>query len=151
VTHEDVRILLALAQWAISASLAGDRGELSASRAVPVQLGGSEVIALGARNEKSRTGANHVKPFELVGRLEVLRRDHDRATFLDSGVLTALLRRHKAGKGSSIEVTLLEALREWMGYPAYYAGTEVEPRRAGTRHAIIAPHGDVETGDGVVV
>jgi itaconate CoA-transferase len=69
-----------------------------------------------------------------------------------SGILTALLKRHKTGEGSSIEVSLLEALGEWMGYPAYYAGYGgVEPPRAGTRHATIAPYGDVEAGDGGVV
>jgi itaconate CoA-transferase len=69
-----------------------------------------------------------------------------------SGILTALLKRYKTGEGSSIEVSLLEALGEWMGYPAYYAGYGgVEPPRAGTRHATIAPYGDVETGDGGVV
>ncbi len=73
-------------------------------------------------------------------------------TYAYSGILTALLKRHKTGEGSSIEVTLLEALGEWMGYPAYYAGYGgVEPRRAGTRHATIAPYGDVETGDGGIV
>lgn len=69
-----------------------------------------------------------------------------------SGILTALLKRYKTGEGSSVEVSLLEALGEWMGFPAYYAGYGgVEPRRGGTRHATIAPYGDVETGDGGIV
>jgi itaconate CoA-transferase len=69
-----------------------------------------------------------------------------------SGILTALLKRAKTGEGSAVEVTLLESLGEWMGYPAYYTGYGgVEPRRAGTHHATIAPYGDVETADGELV
>jgi crotonobetainyl-CoA:carnitine CoA-transferase CaiB-like acyl-CoA transferase len=69
-----------------------------------------------------------------------------------TGILTALLKRAKTGEGSAVEVTLLEALGEWMGYPAYYTGYGgLEPRRAGTHHATIAPYGDVETADGELV
>jgi crotonobetainyl-CoA:carnitine CoA-transferase CaiB-like acyl-CoA transferase len=69
-----------------------------------------------------------------------------------SGILTALLKRQKTGEGSAIEVSLLEALGEWMGYPVYYASYGgAEPRRAGTHHAAIAPYGDVRTGDGGVI
>jgi itaconate CoA-transferase len=68
------------------------------------------------------------------------------------GVLEALLKRQKTGEGSAVEVTLLEALGEWMGYPAYYTGYGgAEPRRAGTHHATIAPYGDVKTADGGLV
>jgi itaconate CoA-transferase len=69
-----------------------------------------------------------------------------------AGILGALLKRQKTGEGSAVEVTLLEALGEWMGYPAYYAeygGSE--PRRAGTHHATIAPYGDVRLSDGSLV
>jgi itaconate CoA-transferase len=69
-----------------------------------------------------------------------------------SGVLEALLKRQKTGEGSGVEVTLLEALGEWMGYPAYYTGYGgAEPRRAGTHHATIAPYGDVKTADGGLI
>ena len=68
-----------------------------------------------------------------------------------SGILTALLKRHATGEGSTVEVSLLEALGEWMGYPAYYASYGgAQPPRTGTRHATIAPYGDIKivTGDG---
>jgi itaconate CoA-transferase len=69
-----------------------------------------------------------------------------------SGILQALLKRQKTGEGSTVDVTLLEALGEWMGYPAYYTGYGgVELRRAGTHHATIAPYGDVKTADGGLV
>jgi itaconate CoA-transferase len=66
-----------------------------------------------------------------------------------SGILTALYQREKSGKGTRIEVTMLEALTEWMGYPLYYThfgGTA--PARAGPNHAAIVPYGRYETGDG---
>ena len=66
-----------------------------------------------------------------------------------SGILTALLKRHATGEGSTVEVSLLEALGEWMGHPAYYASYGgVQPQRTGTHHATIAPYGDMEAGDG---
>ncbi len=69
-----------------------------------------------------------------------------------SGVLAALLRRERAGEGAAIEVSLFEALAEWMGFPAYYAmyGGR-EPPRSGARHASIAPYGPFRCGDGEVV
>lgn len=74
------------------------------------------------------------------------------AMYAYSGILTALLKRERTGKGSAVEVSLFEALGEWMGYPFYYAGyTGQQPARAGTRHPTIAPYGDVQTGDGGVV
>src|SRR5699024_7478161 len=59
-----------------------------------------------------------------------------------SGILTALLNREKSGEGAVIEVSMLEALGEWMGFPAFYAvyGGE-EPKRSGASHATIYPYG----------
>ena len=66
-----------------------------------------------------------------------------------SGILTALLRREKTGKGGRIEVTMLEALGEWMGYPLYYAHfSGAAPPRTGPDHATIVPYGRYLTGDG---
>ena len=69
-----------------------------------------------------------------------------------SGILAALLRRERTGEGAALEVSLFEALAEWMGFPAYYAmygGSE--PPRSGARHASIAPYGPFECGDGEAV
>jgi itaconate CoA-transferase len=66
-----------------------------------------------------------------------------------SGILTALYHREKSGKGTRIEVTMFEALAEWMGYPLYYThfgGTA--PARTGPDHAAIVPYGRYQTGDG---
>ena len=66
-----------------------------------------------------------------------------------SGVLAALLQRAQTGQGSALEVSMFDALAEWMGYPAYfteYGGTA--PTRSGARHASIAPYGPYLAGDG---
>jgi itaconate CoA-transferase len=59
-----------------------------------------------------------------------------------SGVLTALYERVRTGHGSSFEVSLLDALGEWMSQPYYYTvygGQGV--RRTGARHVSISPYG----------
>ncbi|MYD70409.1 MAG: CoA transferase [Acidobacteria bacterium] len=66
-----------------------------------------------------------------------------------SGVLTALLRRGQTGEGATIEVSMLEALGEWMGFPLYYTlGGGSPPRRSGARHSAIAPYGPFTGADG---
>jgi itaconate CoA-transferase len=66
-----------------------------------------------------------------------------------SGILTALLRRANTGEGTTVEVSLFEALAEWMGSPAYYTryGPH-QPRRVGAQHATIAPYGPFTSRDG---
>ncbi|MER6436593.1 CaiB/BaiF CoA-transferase family protein [Streptomyces sp. NPDC001185] len=66
-----------------------------------------------------------------------------------SGVLTALFTRATQGVARAVEVSLFEALAEWMGQPALYTrhgGTQ--PPRIGTRHATIAPYGTYPAADG---
>jgi itaconate CoA-transferase len=66
-----------------------------------------------------------------------------------SGVLTALIQRGRTGKGGRIEVSMFEALTEWMGYPLYYGHySGKRPARSGPDHATIVPYGRFETGDG---
>jgi itaconate CoA-transferase len=66
-----------------------------------------------------------------------------------SGILTALLQRKETGKGAILEVSMLEALAEWMGYPMYYAAYGgKEPSRTGASHATIYPYGPFPSGDG---
>ena len=54
-----------------------------------------------------------------------------------SGILTALLARHRTGEGTVLHVSLFEALAEWMGYPAYYTMGGSAPRRTGSSHAVV--------------
>ncbi len=66
-----------------------------------------------------------------------------------SGILSALFQRERTGKGSRIEVTMFEAMVEWMNHPLMYehfGGKRLQ--RAGTDHAIIVPYGRFTAGDG---
>ena len=66
-----------------------------------------------------------------------------------SGILSALLQRDKTGRGSRIDVSMLECMTEWMGFPMYYAYEgAAPPPRAGAAHATIYPYGPFEAGDG---
>ena len=69
-----------------------------------------------------------------------------------TGVLAALLQRGKTGEGSHIDVSMLESLAEWMGFPMYYAydGAPPPPRNAAS-HATIYPYGPFAAGDGGTV
>ena len=66
-----------------------------------------------------------------------------------TNILSALLLRERTGQGSHIDVSMLEALGEWMGYPLYYAfeGAPPPPRTAAS-HASIYPYGPFAAGDG---
>jgi len=69
-----------------------------------------------------------------------------------SNILSALLLRERTGVGEHIDVSMLEALGEWMGYPMYYAYEgAAPPPRAGAAHATIYPYGPFAVGDGGTV
>jgi itaconate CoA-transferase len=69
-----------------------------------------------------------------------------------SGILAALYARASHGRGAVLDVSLFDALAEWMSAPAAY--TEyggAAPPRSGPHHASIAPYGPVATRDGQAV
>ena len=66
-----------------------------------------------------------------------------------SSILAALLRRERTGEGATLDITMFEALGEWMGFPAYFtAYGGAAPSRSGAHHATIAPYGPFRAGDG---
>jgi itaconate CoA-transferase len=66
-----------------------------------------------------------------------------------TNILSALMLRDKTGKGSGIDVSMLESLTEWMGFPLYYAfDGAAPPPRAAASHATIYPYGPFAAGDG---
>ncbi|MFD8718267.1 CaiB/BaiF CoA transferase family protein [Streptomyces sp. NPDC059629] len=71
------------------------------------------------------------------------------AMYAFSGVLAALLRRATTGRGGQVEVSMLEALAEWLGHPLHHTihGGK-PPERTGLAHAVIAPYDAYPTGDG---
>ncbi|MTD30588.1 CaiB/BaiF CoA-transferase family protein [Planomicrobium sp. YIM 101495] len=69
-----------------------------------------------------------------------------------TGVLTALIQRSKTSKGVTLEISMLEALSEWMSYPLLYtAYGETELQRTGSSHAGIYPYGIFELSEGPAV
>jgi itaconate CoA-transferase len=69
-----------------------------------------------------------------------------------SNILAALIQRGKTGHGSHIEVSMLESMVEWMGYPLYYSmDGAAPPQRAGAAHATIYPYGPFLAGDGKTI
>jgi itaconate CoA-transferase len=69
-----------------------------------------------------------------------------------SSILAALLQRGRTGQGCRIDVSMLEAMAEWMSFPLYYALDGAEPPpRAGATHATIYPYGPFTAGDGRTV
>lgn len=66
-----------------------------------------------------------------------------------SSILAALLRRERTGEGARLDITMFEALGEWMGFPAYFtAYGGAAPPRSGAHHATIVPYGPFRAGDG---
>jgi len=66
-----------------------------------------------------------------------------------SGVLSALLQRARSGRGSRVEVSMLEALSEWMLQPLLYSHFTAKPiPRTGADHASIVPYGRFAAADG---
>ncbi|MGW5325863.1 CaiB/BaiF CoA transferase family protein [Streptomyces sp. NPDC004014] len=71
------------------------------------------------------------------------------AMYAFSGALAALVRRGVTGRGGPVEVSMLEALAEWMGHPLHHAMHGGEPpARTGLAHAVIAPYDAYPTADG---
>lgn len=67
------------------------------------------------------------------------------------GVLAALLRRERTGRGDSISVSLLSGMIGLLSFHAsnYFADGQL-PDRTGNDHGIVAPYGLFETADGQV-
>lgn len=69
-----------------------------------------------------------------------------------SGCLAALIRRGRTGAGSHVEVTMLDALGEWMGsqygHAMYGAGS---PERRPSSHPSLAPYGLYRVADGAIL
>jgi itaconate CoA-transferase len=69
-----------------------------------------------------------------------------------SSILAALIQRGRSGRGCRLDVSMLEAMAEWMSFPLYYAYEgAAPPPRTGAAHATIYPYGPFVAGDGKVV
>jgi itaconate CoA-transferase len=73
-------------------------------------------------------------------------------TYAYSNILAALIQRGVTGRGAHLDVSMLESMVEWMGFPLYYAfDGAAQPARAGAAHATIYPYGPFPAGDGKIV
>jgi itaconate CoA-transferase len=69
-----------------------------------------------------------------------------------SAILAAIIQRGKSGKGSRIDISMLEAMVEWMGFPLFYSyGGASAPERTGADHASIYPYGIFHTQENNVI
>ncbi|NDU76034.1 CoA transferase [Actinomadura sp. DSM 109109] len=69
-----------------------------------------------------------------------------------SGTLAALVRRGATGEGAAVEITMFDAVAEWMGqamYTTLYTGSP--PPRTRLSHPVIAPYDAYPTSDGADV
>jgi len=69
-----------------------------------------------------------------------------------TGVLEALIERGRTGRGKSLQVSLFDAVADWMNVPLlYFEGTGNAPQRLGLAHPSICPYGAFATADGALV
>ncbi len=87
-----------------------------------------------------------------VARVGISVADISAGMYAYSSILAALLQRGRTGKGSHIDVSMLETLAEWMGNPLYYGFDGQAPAaRSGASHPSIYPYGPFTAGDGKTV
>lgn len=115
----------------------GDSGPFQHKKAYDllIQAAAGLISVTGAPDAPARTGISIA--------------DISAGMYAYSGILAALLQRGRTGAGLRVEVTMLEALTEWMSYPlnvAHYGGSP--PARNGVAHPAIAPYGQYQAGDG---
>lgn len=69
--------------------------------------------------------------------------------YILNGVLMALYRRERTGRGTAFRASLFDSITDWMSYPAFYTESTGRPLpRTGAKHATIAPYGPFRVGDG---
>ena len=74
--------------------------------------------------------------------------------YAHTAILEALLRRGRTGEGDGIEVSLFDAMADWMTVPLLYHDLGGRgPSRVGLRHPAIAPYGvyDLKDGEQIVI
>ncbi len=91
---------------------------------------------------QAESGLLSVTGAEQVAKSGISIADIAAGTQAHAAILAALLKRPRSKRGSVIEISMLEALVEWMGYPLYYSyADQIPPARTGADHASIYPYG----------
>lgn len=109
---------------------------------------GYDAVLQGETGLMSITGSPEAGPFKVGASLvDVLA-----GMTAFQGILLALLRRERTGKGGRVESTLLESLLPTLTYQAAtYLFTGEEPRRLGNRHPNLAPYEAFDASDGIFI
>ena len=118
----------------------GSQGEWAAMKAYDLLIQAETAIA-------SITGSA-----DAPGRVGVSIADIAAGMYSHSAVLEALIARGKCDRGSHIEVSLFDALADWMAVPLLwhdYGGKA--PERVGLAHPSICPYGAFKTSDGKII
>ena len=118
----------------------GSQGEWAAMKAYDLLIQAETAIA-------SITGSA-----DAPGRVGVSIADIAAGMYSHSAVLEALIARGNGGRGRHIEVSLFDALADWMAVPLLwhdYGGRA--PERVGLAHPSICPYGAFKTSDGKII
>ena len=118
----------------------GSQGKWAEMKAYDLLIQGETAIA-------SLTGSA-----DEPGRVGVSIADIAAGMYSHSAVLEALIARGISGYGRHIEVSLFDALADWMAVPLLwqdYAGKA--PKRLGLAHPSICPYGAFKTADGKII
>lgn len=65
-----------------------------------------------------------------------------------TAILAAWIEREETGLGTHIDISMLEAMNEWMGVPSISTRYGAPPPRTGLHHPSIAPYGPYRGADG---
>ncbi|MFL5254850.1 MAG: CaiB/BaiF CoA transferase family protein [Rhodopila sp.] len=91
-------------------------------------------------------------PADQPSRVGISAADIATGMYALTGILSALLRRGRSGKGANVKVAMLDAVAEWTTWTqlrhAYFGSP---PPRASTEHPSIAPYGAHRTKDGQII
>ena len=86
---------------------------------------------------------------DVVAKVGISIADIAAGMYAFSGILASLYERSISGHAPAVDVSLFDALGEWVSQPANYtAYSGRQPDRVGVEHATIAPYGPYETADG---
>ena len=89
---------------------------------------------------------------EGPGRVGVSVCDIATGLYAHGAILEALIRRGVTGEGAAIQVSLFDAMAEWMTVPLLqYEHTGRAPERVGLNHPSIAPYGAYRSAEGELV
>jgi crotonobetainyl-CoA:carnitine CoA-transferase CaiB-like acyl-CoA transferase len=89
---------------------------------------------------------------EIPARAGISAADIATGMYAYSGILAALVRRGTTGRGAHLQVTMLNAVAEWMGHALYQAAYgSGPPARLASGHPNIQPYGSYRTADGAVI